>query len=93
MNKEEIFKIIWENEHKQTKAVQLLSDLLGISKIKATEIYNIEYDEYRRKRNNLANRCQPERDCRFFKSDKVCDILRKMYCTEEICSFYKKREY
>lgn len=91
MSKKEIFDIIWKNDHKIKKGIELISDFLGISRQEAERIYYDEYIEYKRQRDRLASGNTAEKTCQFYKSDKVCSALRRMYCMEEVCSFYKKR--
>lgn len=91
MGKKEIFSTIWMNDHNEKKAIELISDFLGITREEAKTIYFEEYLEYARQRDRIANSKSPEKTCQFYKSEKVCSALRKMYCTEEVCSFYKRK--
>ena len=50
MDKEEVFDVIFRNNHSRAFGVKLLSDFLDIPKDAAKAIFDTEYAEYERKR-------------------------------------------
>lgn len=52
----------------------------------------VEESKRQRKRKREVLVCgEPHRDCEYFVKDSVCRILRRMYCSTEVCNWYKGR--